>query len=239
MTRGGASEATYLRQVVTPLRALLRYAARRRWCDMPLFETPRVAQGRTRVLLPDEAERLIEAAAPHLRPLLIFLLCTGARLSEALGLEWRDVDLPGARAIFWADKTKSRRRRVAHLPPRCVVALACAPRLADRVFCTDAGRPYLTGRERGYGGQIKTAWRGAIRRAGLDPSLTPHNLRHSWASWHYALDRDLLALKTEGGWSSVALVERYAHLLPAGHEAAIRAFWGIIIEHQTQRTSFR
>jgi hypothetical protein len=41
------------------------------------------------------------------------------------------------------------------------------------------------------------------------------------------LHRDLLALKADGGWSSVELVERYAHVMPAGHEAAIRRFWGI------------
>src|SRR5262249_30059977 len=81
-------------------------------------------------------------------------------------------------------------------------------------------------RGREEGGQIKRAWRGAIRRAGLDPKLTPHDLRHTWASWRYALHRDLLALKLEGGWSSVALVERYAHLLPAGHEEGIRRFLG-------------
>jgi integrase len=223
--RPGASNATYMRQILTPLRALLRYAARRGWCDMPLFESVPTAAGRTRFLLPDEAERLIAAAAPHLQPLLIFLLCTGARLSEALGLEWRDVDLQGARAIFWADQTKSGRRRVARLLPRCVLSLAGVPRLAERVFLAPSTHPYLTGRERGYGGQIKTAWRGALRRAGL-ADLSPHDLRHTWASWHYALHRDPFALKAEGGWSSMALVERYAHLLPAGQESAIRAFWG-------------
>jgi hypothetical protein len=36
----------------------------------------------------------------------------------------------------------------------------------------------------------------------------------------------LLALKIEGGWSLVRLVERYAHLLPAGQEAAIHEFLG-------------
>ncbi len=35
----------------------------------------------------------------------------------------------------------------------------------------------------------------------------------------------LLALKIEGGWSSVTLCERYAHLLPAGQETAIRRFY--------------
>jgi integrase len=45
------------------------------------------------------------------------------------------------------------------------------------------------------------SWYGALRRAGLDPELTPHDLRHTWASWHYTFNRDLLALKQEGGWS--------------------------------------
>ena len=57
------------------------------------------------------AHRLIDAAAPHLKPLLTFIICTGARLSEAIELEWRDVDLEGARVIFW--RTKTGRRRVA------------------------------------------------------------------------------------------------------------------------------
>ena len=47
--------------------------------------------------------------------------------------------------------------------------------------------------------------------------------------------RDLIALREAGGWSSVALVERYSHLLPEGHVAAIRAFWGIGEAHMEER----
>ena len=75
-----------------------------------------------------------------------------------------------------------------------------------------------------YGGQTKTAWRGALRRAGLNPELTPHDLRHTWATWHYALHKDLLKLKHDGGWAGVRQVERYAHVMPAGYENEIRAF---------------
>jgi integrase len=75
-------------------------------------------------------------------------------------------------------------------------------------------------------GRSKPAWKGAIRRAGLDPDLTPHDCRHTRASWHNAINRDLISLKVEGGWSSVILIKRYAHLLPAGHEEAIRQFLG-------------
>jgi integrase len=152
-----------------------------------------------------------------------FLLGTGARMSEAIELVWRDVDLQGARVIFW--RTKTGKRRVAALPPRVVTELAELFPRDGRVFRRADGQPYAD-RRREEGGHIKKAWKGAIRRAGLDTELTPHDCRHTFASWHYALNRDLLALKVEGGWSSVTLVERYAHLLPAGHESAIRQFLG-------------
>jgi integrase len=216
----GAAPATVTREIITPLRAVLQHAYLRGWCDPPRFIVPPAPAGRTLFMSPDEAERLIAAAAPHLRPLVIFLLGTGARLSEALYLDWRDVDLVGARAIFW--RTKNGKRRVAALPKRTVVSLASLPRVGN-VFLTASRRPYADhGGE--YGGQIKTAWAGALRRSDLNPDFTPHTCRHTWASWHYALHRDLLRLKADGGWSSVTLVERYAHLMPAGHEDAIRRF---------------
>src|SRR5215472_8277666 len=81
--------STYLRQVVTPLRAILRHAADRGWCSPPRIAAPKTPGGRTRYLLPDEAERLIAVAAPHLKPLIIFLLGTGARMAEAVYLDWR------------------------------------------------------------------------------------------------------------------------------------------------------
>ena len=224
MLRPGAGPATIGREIVTPLRAVLHHAQRRGWCDAPMLESPKVASGRTLFMNPEEAELLVGAAAAHVGPLLVFLLGTGARLSEAIYLDWRDVDLQGGRAIFW--KTKNGNRRNAHLPPRVVVSLArLSPGTSGSVFLRPDGRPY---QDRGgeYGGQIKTAWAGAIRRAGLDPNFTPHTCRHTWASWHYALHKDLLKLKQDGGWSSVALVERYAHLMPAGQEPAIRQWLG-------------
>ena len=126
----------------------------------------------------------------------------------------------------------SRARRIL----RVVAALANLPhrdgmvfRRASRRRKDDAvvwGEAYADRRRR-YGGQIKRGWEVALRRAELDPELTPHDLRHTWPSWHYALHKNLILLQQEGGWSSVTLVTRYAHLLPVGHEAAIHNFWAI------------
>jgi integrase len=221
--RPGAGEAALLRGVVIPLRAVLHHAARRGWCSAPMFETARVTGGRTLFMTPAEAEQLVAAAAAHIKPLLLFLLGCGARLSEAIYLDWRDVDLAGGRAIFWPDRTKSGRRRVASLSLRSIAALTALPTRSGPVFLTATGRPYQP--KDGEGGQIKRAWDGAIRRAGLPADFTPHTCRHTWASWHYAVHRDLLKLKVEGGWSSIEMVERYAHLMPAGHTEAICSFW--------------
>src|SRR5215472_16851014 len=107
-------------------------------------------------MMPEEAERLVGAAADHLRPLVVTLLGTGMRLAEAIYLDWRDVDLVGARLILHADRTKSRRRRVVKLPPRAVAFLAALPHREGAVFLTDKGKPYA---DRGgqWGGQIKKA----------------------------------------------------------------------------------
>jgi len=229
MLRPDAKSATMWRNVVTPINAVLKYAAKRQWCDWPVLERIPPSPQITRYFLPVEAERLIEAAALHLKPLLIFLIGTGARLSETLELDWHEVDLLAGRAILL--KTKNRRngqvqRRIAKLPPRVIEALSNLPSEREGpVFLTDDALPYAD-RERRHGGQIKTAWRGALRRAGLHLNFRVHDCRHTWASWHYAVNKDLLLLRTEGGWKTTEMVERYAHLLPVGQEEAVRRFLG-------------
>jgi len=49
---------------------------------------------RDRWLTQDEADRLIAAAAPHLKALIRFALATGCRAREITGLEWDRVAGP-------------------------------------------------------------------------------------------------------------------------------------------------
>jgi len=292
-----AAPATKRRAVYAPLTAILNHAHARGWCETPRFQMPSLPRGKTRWLTPAEALRLIAAAAPHLRPLLLFILCTGARLSEALYLDWADVDLPAAKAVFRDVKARTGREhdRAAALPEAAIMLLANLPmmesddvrpqsatrnarlrdvpalRPVDRalgnaagndgadataaadsrtddaagpamqgvpvkneparsvarsgaVFRTDDGSPYAdTGRQ--FGGQIKTGFRTARVRAQLR-DLSPHDLRHTWATWFYAITKDTLLLKHEGGWESAAMVERYAHLMPSALIGEIRSVWG-------------
>lgn len=133
--------------------AIMRHAARRKWCDRPELERIRQPRGRTAWLSPAEASALDAALAPHLRPLCHFILCTGARLAEAIELDWQDVRL-GDRLVIFRD-TKSGHDRVAHLPDAAVVLLANLPAEADgsrkgRVFRRPDGEAYADkGRQEG------------------------------------------------------------------------------------------
>ncbi len=194
-----------------PLAAILNHANRRGWCERPRFELPKLPTGKTRWLTPTEVLALVTHAAPHLQPLLQFVVCTGARMGEVLDLDWADVDLPAAKVVF--RMTKNSAPRAASLPTAAVLALARLPVREGSVFRRDDGEPYAD-RFREGGGQIKKGWQGACKRAGI-AKATPHDLRHTWASWFYAVSKDPLLLKDEGGWKSLDMVERYAHLMPS------------------------
>ncbi len=257
LLRPDASPATKLRNVLTPYRAILEHAARRGWCDRPALEVPRQPRPRVAYLLPEEATRLVHAAAPHLRPLLVFLIGTGARMSEALELDWTDVDLTAGRALFRRTKTDLERR--VDLVPTVRAALASISGREGRVFrpvYPVRKRPKETGQQwkvgEGYrdanrqgGGQIKTAWSAAWRRAGLpgevkewtsaagvarktfSPSMSPHKLRHTWATWHWAIHKDLVALKEAGGWQDLTALQIYTNALPEAYVEGAAAWLGV------------
>jgi integrase len=199
--------ATLNRQAFTPIAAVLKHAARRGLCAHRVIERPSQPKGRVRWITFEEAERLLDACAPHLRPLVMFLLGTGARMSEALSLEWREVDLAAAHVTFL--DTKNGEDRGVPLHARLVSELRALRHQQGRVFRTNAGLPYAE--KESAGGQIKTAFRGACRRAGLE-DFSPHDCRHTWATWHYAANRDIVALMKLGGWKSERMVLRYAHI---------------------------
>jgi integrase len=208
-----ASGATRDRQFYTPVSAVMKHAAKRGWCAPLLdLDRPKKPRGRVRALTITEANRLVNACGDHLRPLTIFLLYTGARVGEALWLDWREVDLDRRHVVFVDTKNGDRRGVPLHL--RVIAALASLPHREGEVFRRPDGRPYAPldadDGETSAGGRIKTAFRGAVRRAGL-ADFHPHDCRHTWATWHYAQHRDPNALMALGGWKTPAMVFRYAH----------------------------
>lgn len=231
LLRSGHSPATRLREIVAPARAVLIFAADRDWCPAPRLKVKVKQVSRTEWLTPHQVDTLAAVAKPHLRPLILFLAGTGARMSEALRLDWMDVDLTHGRAVL--RETKNGSDRPVILPPQVIAALAAIKGRDRQVFRDDQGHAYRDARGSGAGGQVRRAWATACLKAGLPGQLrkvarsdraslvkqfhplhTPHSLRHTWATWHYAEHRDVLRLKEDGGWSELSLVERYAHTVP-------------------------
>ncbi|MDO2365702.1 site-specific integrase, partial [Escherichia coli] len=57
------------------------------------------------------------------------------------------------------------------------------------------------------------SWLSACRRAGIE-DFRFHDLRHTWASWLIQSGVPLSVLQEMGGWESIEMVRRYAHLAP-------------------------
>lgn len=193
--------STRNRQVYTPIVAILRHAGLN-----PSIRRPKGASGERRVawLQPEEAFRLLEASRgvdDRLGALVCFLLYTGVRLSEALRLEWKDVDLERQTATI--GRTKNGSPVTVHINNTVAAALGALPRLRGRVFYyTKSGRLYNL-----YGE--------AQRRSGviLASRSAFHCLRHTHITWRrlYA-GQDTTALLEVGLHKSPRMVERYTHL---------------------------
>lgn len=218
----GRANSTINRQLFTPVSAVLKFAAKRKLCEYTPLDRPKVPEGRVRWLTIDEANRLIEMCSPHLQPLVTFLFYTGARVSEALYLDWSEVDLQNAHVSFI--ETKNGKARGVPLHPRVVAALGNLAHRDGAVFLTHERKPYEL-RDDQSGGQIKTGFKAACRRAGIK-DFTPHDCRHTFATWHYQTHRDLAALQALGGWSSVRMVLRYAHVNASLFSEGINALPG-------------
>ena len=94
LLREGKAPATVNRHLAM-LKAVLRRAARD-WGalrQVPPIQLFKLRNQRYRWLTDAEESRLLKASAEHLHDLLVFLLDTGARLSEATSLTWCDVQL--------------------------------------------------------------------------------------------------------------------------------------------------
>lgn len=170
--------------------------------------------GRVRYLSDEEEARLIEALPGESdRQRLAVLLDTGLRKSELLGLRWRDVDLRAN--VLTIPRSKNGSTRHVPLNGRVRGVLAHLPRPLDSsalVFPNGAGGRDLRWAEKTFPE--------AVRAARID-DFRLHDTRHTFASRLAMEAVDLLTIKELGGWRSLNMVARYAHLSPGHQRAAV------------------
>ncbi|MFM8387336.1 MAG: tyrosine recombinase XerC [Planctomycetia bacterium] len=181
-------------------------------------------QGRTlpRVLTREEVGRLLQApagegwTAARDRALLETLYSTGARVAEAAALDLADLDLVDGTALL---RGKGRKERLAGLGRPCVAALEAylaalpartldarvAPRTRRAVFRNARGGRLTT---RG----IALVLARHIATAGLAAEVSPHTLRHSFATHLLEAGANLREVQELLGHASIASTQVYTHL---------------------------
>jgi len=172
---------------------------------------------RSKVLDSKEREDLLVAARreePHYYPFILFMADTGVRISEALSVRWEGVDLELGIARVYRDKTGGQPTDL-ELTDRLRGVLrdlrASQVRALDgSVFLSPRGGPILheSFRRRVFNPLVKRVFEGKRH-------LTPHSLRHSWASVHMARMTPLKWIQEQGGWASAKmLLDVYGHFMP-------------------------
>lgn len=206
-----AANATINRQLITPISAVVNMAASEGLATPRKFKRRKGDTQRTRWATPEEFEAILANAAPHLAPILACLVGSGMRTSEALTTQaafWYP-----ATGEIWVPDPKNGRPRMVRLPGRSADILRAAD-LPDRgpIFRTPKGAPYVVTGE--SAGQIKGAFDRACQAAGV-AGVTPHTLRHTWATWYHAATKDFGGLLDLGGWQKADMAQRYRKIAPA------------------------
>ncbi|EPD26525.1 site-specific tyrosine recombinase XerD [Actinotignum schaalii] len=169
-----------------------------------------------------EVTAMIEAAGttpPPLglrdRALLEVLYGTGARISEALGLSADDIDTDTATIRLFG---KGRKERVVPLGRYALEALdAYITRARPELAARGNGVTKLFLNTRGRALSRQSAWliiRQAAERAGLTAHVSPHSLRHSFATHLLQGGADVRVVQELLGHSSVTTTQIYTQVSP-------------------------
>ncbi len=189
------------------IRAILRKAAFEwDWLEaVPKVRMYKEASRRIRWLTREQADTLIKELPTHQANAARFALATGLRHSNVLGLTWSQVDLSRQLAWIHPDQAKSRKAIAVPLNMTAMNVLESLHGKHDEYVFTYKGNRIQRANTR--------AWQKALLRAGIT-DFRWHDLRHTWASWHVQAGTPLNVLQELGGWESVEMVRRYAHLSP-------------------------
>ena len=193
------------------------------------LDLPRPSRLLPETLTVEEVDRLLEAAGAgddagetsprplRDRALLELLYAAGLRISEATGLDRDDLSLDGAFVRVVGKGDKERLVPVGDVALDWVRDWSAGPRerlLALGRASTDRGGPLFLG-DRGRRLARQQAW-AAVKRAaagaGLAHRVSPHTLRHSFATHLLEGGADLRVVQELLGHASISTTQLYTHL---------------------------
>ncbi|MFN8520917.1 MAG: tyrosine recombinase XerC [Chloroflexota bacterium] len=234
---GGVGQGTIAARLAGA-RAFYRHAQRAGWCEGDPFvaiTTPKRPRRLPRVLGTDEVEALLDsvagsqvgdALAQRDRAIIETAYAGGLRISELAGLDVTDLDVRHGLVRVLG---KRRKERECPLGAPALDALRAwlaegRPALRDRSSADDDGALFLGAGGtrlgvRGMRGRIDRL----VLRAGLDRGVSPHTLRHSFASHLLDGGADLRVVQELLGHASLATTQVYTHVSPARLRATYQA----------------
>lgn len=226
------------------IKSILR-AAERDWkwiSKAPIIKIPSVRNKRFRWLEHSEALRLVNECPEPLKSVVNFALATGLRRSNIINLEWQQVDMQ--RKVAWVNPEDSKSNRAIGVALNETACRVLRNQIGNHntfvfVHMKEGNRPDGTKIPSARKMRVddNTAWRSACARAGI-VNFRFHDLRHTWASWLIQSGVPLSVLQEMGGWESIEMVRRYAHLAPnhlSEHAKQIDAIFSYRVPNLSQQ----
>lgn len=209
-------EKSSLCRKLSAIRSFLKYARNETWISRDvgaLVPSPKLSRHLPKFLRIDEAKELIEApdSATVLgrrdRAIFELLYGSGLRVSEAVGLEVKGLDLTeGWVRVFG----KGSKERTIPITPAAIEAIEAM--LGDRAV--DAKSPLFTNFR---GGRLTSRSVARILakhliRIAASRAISPHGLRHSFATHLLAAGADLRGIQELLGHAQLSTTQRYTHV---------------------------
>lgn len=201
----GRKNSTVNRYVAT-LSCLLNKACRSwKWINsVPAFDRKREAKVRIMWITKEVANKLISILPDESKDPAEFALMTGLRRTNLFALKWSQVDINRKCAWIYPDEAKAGEYIATPLNDTAIEILKRNIGKHKEYVFTYEGQPFY--------GPTRREWKAALKDTGIDPKFHWHDFRHTWASWHVQNGTSLQELKELGGWHSIDMVLKYAHL---------------------------
>jgi integrase/recombinase XerD len=162
------------------------------------------------VLSPEEVVRVCEAVhnVEH-KAMILTLYDTGARVTEVARLKITDVD--SSRMVVRIDQGKGRKDRYVPLSDKLLSVLRqywASQRCHSRIWLFPGWKPELPYSRR----SLEKVVRAARIRSGLQKTVTPHTLRHTFATHHLENGTDIRTIQVLLGHRCIGTTSKYIHV---------------------------
>ncbi len=222
----------------------LRLEERTTESTVELLSSPALWERIPQVLSPESVTKLLAAPLPldrfylRDRAILETLYATGSRASEVVGLKREDLYLDAA---FCKCFGKGSKQRIVPLGRMAINALrAYLEEARPRLVRTAPDAPWVFVSRGGRGLTREMLWilvKKYVKRAGLNAKVSPHTLRHSFATHLLAGGADLRTVQELLGHANIRTTQMYTHVDRDRLRASIGNFIRAVTPPQKMKAS--